>query len=120
MMLYHVGCGKPLFTAEQLQQGTLALACRCGAASPIVAPVLSDPAPAPFSLPASLVRLLQGRGEPPHLEAYLGFTNFGCPAKTYWSDRLKAQGSVSMANCTEERCRIGYARARLRLLNKVK
>lgn len=119
--LYHVGCGQPLFTTEQLKQGTLALACRCGASSPIAVPDLRQPAPPDTpSIPASLIRLLAGVGDPPHLEAYLGFTNFECPAQTFWSDRLRALGCVSMANCTEERCRVSYAHRRLKLLNKVK
>lgn len=126
--LYHVGCGKPLFTAEQLQQGTLALACSCGADSPIVAPDLKESPPARVSIPGSLYRLLgsvvANQGAPPaaipHLEYYLGFTNFECAAKTYWRDFLTSVGSVSMALCDEERCRTSYAHHRLRLLKKVK
>jgi len=126
--LYHVGCGQPLFTTEQLSQGTLSISCRCGANSPIVVPDLKESPPARVSIPGSLYRLLSSvvanQGAPPadmpHLEYYLGFTNFECAAKTYWRDFLTSVGSVSMALCHEERCRTSYAHQRLRLLKKVK
>jgi len=126
--LYHVGCGRALFTTEQLNQGTLAIACPCGASSPIVVPDIKEAKAAPRSIPGSLYRLLVAVGvnqgaapdEIPHLEYYLGFTNFECAAKTYWRDYLTALGSVSMAVCPEERCRTSYAHQRLRLLEKAR
>lgn len=113
--LYHVGCGRCLFTREDVRRGTMALACTCGANSPIVVPDLDDPNPPSDVLPASLVWTLQRCRIPPHLEYYLGFSDFTCPAKEAWERFLREYGSISFAECPEERCRNLYTqKGRLR------
>lgn len=105
-MLYHVGCGTPLFTREHANN--MALACRCGANSPIVTDDLNDTEQeTPDTLPASLFQILNGRPRArdlPHVEYYLGFSQFECPAKTTWVARLRDLGMVSFDECDQERC----------------
>lgn len=119
--LFHVGCGAPLFTLEQLEAAShdMAMACgTCSAGSPIVSADLSLPdvhaAPA---MPASVAQLIidyaQGTGrEAPHLEYYLGYVaSFRCPAKEAWTLFLRGLGSVSQGECTRPKCRELYERA---------
>ena len=96
--LYHVRCGRVLFTIEQLNEGTMALACRCGAGSPIVVPDLNDGVHT-RSLPGSLAVLLAKTATgakppfhraarlPPHLEFYLGMADFDCPENAFAAPR---------------------------------
>jgi hypothetical protein len=109
--LYHVGCGKALFTLEQTRRGTMAIACgACGAGSPIVVADLNNPdvLEDPVCLPSSLARaMLRRRFEPPgpHVELYLGFSNFQCPAKAGWDEVLRRSlGLTSMSECDEAGC----------------
>ena len=104
--LFHVGCGNFLFTEEQLRQakGGMALACSCGAMSPLVVKYLEDASGALAALPASLALRKDGE-QPPHLEFYLGFSDFNCPAKTAVEQYLRELGSIAFAECEEERCR---------------
>ena len=86
MMLYHVGCGQPMFTEEDLARasrtGGIGFACRCGANAPLVVRDLNDREPDVVALPASLaVSAVEGHPPLPHLEYYLGFSDFDCPAK---------------------------------------
>ncbi len=102
-MLYHVGCGAALFTKEALASGVMAMSCRCGAIAPLVVEDLDDGgslAAVPYSLAA-----LRGGMEPPHLEYYLGFSDFACPAKDAWERALRVAGMVSFGECEQAKCR---------------
>ena len=119
--LYHVGCGRSLFTRAQLDdaRGGMAIACRCGANGPIVVSNLNDPDPPRFPAPGSLfVALTRGRLAPtadlPHIEYYLGFSDFTCPAKEGIKRMLRALGCVSFEECDREKCRQVPARERER------
>lgn len=108
MMLYHVGCGRALFDSEHARG--MALSCACGAYSPIVAPDLNNPAPGADILPSSLVSLMMRAGERElmasvHVETYLGYSDFRCPAKAAWEIKLKALGMTAAGACSEQRCR---------------
>lgn len=108
-MLYHVGCGGSMITREQLAQsgpGGWACACRCGANAPILVADLNDATGAVEAMPASLgIGIAEGRHQLPHLEYYLGFFDFTCPAKEAWETALRVAGCVAFAECEEERCR---------------
>lgn len=112
--LYHVGCGHRLVTREQVERGMMAIACRCGANGPIVVTDLEDPNPSCDVLPASLVNAALRKRTPPHLEYYLGLSDFTCPAKQAWERRLREQGSISFRECTESGCRETWERSKAR------
>lgn len=104
-MLYHVGCGRPLFTRDEAKM--MALSCVCGAYSPIVAPDLEAVRPPVDILPASMIRILGGgleREYLPHWETYLGFSDFDCPAKRSWTALLTALGLTSQRDCDRREC----------------
>jgi len=103
-MLYHVGCGRPLFKLSQA--AGMALACACGALSPIVVADLEDDGTEALALPSSLLGIRKEMKDKPHLEYYLGFSDFDCPAKRAWQARLREDwGLVSFSECPQKRCR---------------
>ncbi len=112
--LYCVGCGRHLF--NYTPGNLVALACQCGAYAPIAVPDLESPEGMTPTIPASLVRLgrdlLLGRQvrPPAHLEYYLGFSPFTCPAKVQWERVLRQAGAISMGDCPEERCQREWLR----------
>lgn len=116
-MLYHVGCGAPLFRLNQTSDGGMALACGvCGASAPIVTPDLNSEETDAPALPASLLWITKDTKDKPHLEYYLGFTDFDCPAKRAWERRLREEwGLISFSECPDERCQKEPERARRRL-----
>lgn len=111
-MLYHVGCGMALFSFESARKGTMAMACgTCSAGSPIVVDDLSNAAVLenPVCLPSSLARaMLQGgfKGDVvPHIEYYLGYSDFRCPAKAEWGRVLRQNLKMfSISECTDPKC----------------
>jgi hypothetical protein len=117
--LFHVGCGRALFTLEQLREastsGGMAMACAtCGAGSPIVVRDLNELEINSPGLPASLARRMSQaiyEKNLPHLEFYLGYrTTFRCLAKEAWALFLRGLGSVSQEECDEPKCREQYPR----------
>src|SRR3990172_8495176 len=104
MMLYHVGCGQPMFTEEDLARasrtGGIGLACRCGANAPLVVRDLNDREPDVVALPASLAG---SGGLPTHLHYSPGFSDFDCPAKRAVEQHLRGLGCISFSECEEER-----------------
>lgn len=126
-MLYHAGCGRPLFTEAQVRTGTMALACGCGAAAPIAVTDLDGGAdtegPLPQSLAVALALIALGaspfpaasRG--PHIEYYLGFDDtYDCPAKRAWERTLRDRlGLCAFAECPEPACIREPERQRARL-----
>lgn len=112
--LYHVGCGRHLFDLGQADG--MALACRCGANSPIVVPDLESVEPDTPALPGSLlrVRIRPNARDLPHIEYYLGFSEFKCPAKSAWEVYLRLLGLKSFAECTEKKCRDYYEEEKAR------
>lgn len=120
--LYHVGCGRPLFDAEQARSGTLAIACACGADSPICVAHLDSAIPDYTFLPLSLdilfavSDLTRKREDKPHLEYYLGFDQtFTCPAKTAWEEEMRrCLGLIGFAECDQQLCQATPERVRQR------
>ena len=105
-MLYCVGCGQAVCHAPR-EGGTLAIACACGADSP----VLHMENGAIWGLPASLVRLQGGLlpgQEPPHLEFYLGYSAHQSELREKLEGELKATGCTSQQECQQPRCRVAY------------
>ena len=105
--LYHVGCGTYLFDLEAAH--SMALACRCGAGSPIVTPdidveVANSPV-RPSSLWVIELRSGSDTSNLPHLEYYLGFSDFNCPAKVAWERHLRNLGLTPFSECDQGKCR---------------
>lgn len=105
-MLFHVGCGAAFIEESDIRGNSFAKSCSCGAYSPILVKNLnrasfddSDP------LPASLITILARQQHVlPHIEIYIGTSDFECAAKTAWVERLKSYGLSSMNDCQEARC----------------
>lgn len=122
-MLYHIGCGRPLFSREAAQRDTMAMACGyCGAPAPIVAADLNAQGVLGITLPASLVIATRAGGfakEAPHIEYYLGFSDFTCPAKESWERELRTRfGMVSFSECDKPGCIRTPARERERIAKR--
>lgn len=111
---YHVGCGRPLFSRGDLSRGMMAIACYCGANGPIVVRDLDDPNPPGDVLPASLILAVQRHRTPPHLEYFLGFSDFTCPAKEAWERCLRQHGAISYTECSKPGCRENFERGKAR------
>lgn len=102
--LYHVGCGRFVISFDP--EATIAIACICGAGSPILVPDLEDLDGGTSVIPGSLIRgVLIGEEEPPHLEYYLGYSDFNCPAKEAWRKVLVSLKGISAFDCYQDRCR---------------
>ncbi len=111
--LYHVGCGTALFDSEQADG--MALACRCGADAPIVVADLEDESGRISVMPASLYAAASNKErQVPHIEYYLGFSEFDCPAKRAIEAGLREMGAVSFSECPEPRCQDEPERQRQR------
>ncbi|MDP3063877.1 MAG: hypothetical protein Q8O40_11810 [Chloroflexota bacterium] len=106
-MVYCVGCGGPVCT---LRPGhTVAIACRCGAGSPI----LYEPTTARvMAMPGSLYRALARKDTMPHLEYYLGYSDHTSQVKDRITLELQAAGSTSQRDCTKMECQKAYQRGR--------
>ena len=103
-MLYCVGCGKAV--AEYVPEQTLAISCRCGADSPILAREDGGM----YGLPFSLVHAeLEGQTKG-HLERYLGFSDHESDLKTEWRQSLIKRDYTPMEECPDEQCREYVAR----------
>ena len=111
--LYHVGCGQQLFTLEQAEHSTMAMACSCGALSPIMVTALDEDELAMAATPvwpSSLVQIFEAKlkgetnDELPHLEYYLGFSELSFPAKEDWKKTLRELGLTPMSECSEAGC----------------
>ncbi len=103
MMMHCIGCDRAVINMEQ--GGTVAIACTCGAG----APILYDPdGEGGLAPPASLVRLLMLTSEslaaPPHLEYYLGYSDYTSPLKEAAIKALRAHGSTSQSECLNPQC----------------
>lgn len=111
--LYHVGCGHYLFNLSQASG--MALACSCGANSPIVVSDLESGIAESVVLPGSLLSINKGQKDKPHLEYYLGFSDFTCPAKQAWEKRLREEfGLISFSECSRAECQRESERSKSR------
>ena len=104
MTLYCVGCGQPVAQVHPGQ--TLAIACRCGANAPIM--YAKDGS---WATPFSLIQAT-GVKPPPHLEYYLGFSEHQSTLKTEVIRMLRALGSISYTECSDESCRQAFERSK--------
>lgn len=110
LTLYCVGCGA--VAALAWPGDVLAISCKCGAYSPLLAEALDDPFGKLWSMPASLMRIISGEVSAearPHVENYLGYSGGTNPAKRFWENQLRAYGLTSAADCEREECRERYA-----------
>ncbi|KKL20360.1 hypothetical protein LCGC14_2456260, partial [marine sediment metagenome] len=104
MTLYCLGCGQPV---AQIHPGqTLAIACRCGANAPIL-----HAKDGSWATPFSLIQAT-GVKPPPHLEYYLGFSEHQSTLKTEVIRMLRALGSISYTECSDESCRQAFERSK--------
>ena len=118
--MYHIGCGRRLYDYEPGQ--VMALACDCGANSPITGSDLNDSQGSCIGLPASLARILAEDAPAydkekarPHIEVYLGFSTFTSPAKDAWETALRQLGCTPTAECTERCCQEYASRIQARV-----
>lgn len=120
-ILYHIGCGKALYRFRPDQ--TIALACWCGAYAPILTIDLQDHLGITTGLPVSLVNLPQDPAErnkvAPHLEYYLGFSDYTCPAKETWKAVLLQLGCSTMQECSEAECQARFLQEHARVAQKI-
>lgn len=102
-MLYCVGCGRTVCASKPGQ--VLAISCVCGANAPILHTKDGHWAP-----PASFV--LATGAMLPHLEYYLGFSDYQSPLKTKATRMLRAMGAISYTECTDAHCREAFERSK--------
>lgn len=111
--LYCVGCGRAVCEAEPW--AVPAISCWCGA----LAPVLRGD-DGSFCPPSSLVSLVQMRTvlsmRPikwrPHIEHYVGYSDHESVIKSQLIQALRVIGSISQAECSNERCQRDYKQGR--------
>lgn len=104
--LYCVGCGR--FVAWSEPGKILAIACSCGAMAPILVPEGADVLDLGWFTPFSLLKASHFGGPIPHLEYYLGFSDHESALKTEVTRMLRALGSISYAECPDEKCRESF------------
>ncbi len=102
--LYCVGCGNSI--AKEVPGHTLAISCRCGADSPILAREDGSG----YGLPYSLVNPRRAEGQKAHLERYLGFSDHESALKAEWREALVNRNYTPMVECPEAQCREYVAR----------
>lgn len=126
--LHCLGCGN--FVVESEPGMTLAIACRCGADSPILVTETGSL----FSTPGSLLHFVAieggkavARPEPRplpvamgHVERYLGYSAHASEGKTALHRMLIKVGLTPMEQCDEQRCKGDYARKRREVVDGVR
>jgi len=93
-----LGCGIYLMPDEEIH-GILALTCRCDATFFIT----DDGKPMP---PVSFIRFIAEGREPPHIDYYLGKSNFWNPQKEEIFQVLKNHGAVWSWECPKCKDRV--------------
>jgi hypothetical protein len=96
MKFYCVGCGKPI---PWDGKGLFAYTCPCGA-------TLFADENGKFAWPASLIKAIFEHGEPPHIDYYLGRSNYDSPEKQKAIEFLRRLGARWSWECNECRRKI--------------
>lgn len=112
--LHCLGCGNFVIEAEPGM--TLAIACRCGAESPI----LVTETESLVSIPGSLTKIAEIQGQKAHIERYLGYSDHTSDAKNTLRQVLLAVGLTPMEECGSGRCKDDYARKRREVIDGVR
>ena len=101
MAKYHcVGCGSPI---PWDGTGVFSYTCRCGGT------IFADENHAP-ALPASLVIAIYEKRELPHIDYYLGISNYVSAEKQWMYEELKKHGAIWSWEC--EKCRERFLKLR--------
>lgn len=106
-----IGCDHVV--GQYLPGDTLAISCKCGA----ISPVLTFDREQVTSTPLSLIQMkLRGpvKGEPAHLEIYLGFSDHESPLKSQLEKELREINCISMRECDRTDCQERYGIEKLR------
>lgn len=114
--LFCVGCDR-LVCHTPPEGHTLAIACACGATSPILHMENGEI----WGPPSSLVRLKSGSfpgEEPPHLEFYLGYSHHPSELRDQLEQELKALGCISQRECPKPGCKGAYLNGVRRLRDR--
>ena len=108
IQLYCVGCSYATPEIESTEEAfTPPTSCHCGAIAPIF--IRSDShLIAPTPLQESMLRHVP----PPHLENFLGYSEYKSPAKDMLTEELSRLGSYSQSRCLRSRCREDYRQGR--------